>query len=174
MIGLYKRPPAPMPVDTLICWFSWSDYYHASWIDWEGDKSEWESKPFHGVCHNQRWGQNAPKGSVIYLYDFNRPQTPEELKATLAYFESRKGKGYDYRGIFGFMARRAVANPDKDFCSELVFDGCEDGGKLLLQDREGFQVPPEGIAESTIIHCVGRLIVGDGDRLYPVLTEEGR
>ena len=169
MIALYHKPPCPGIFDTLQTWFSWSPFYHASWIEWGGDFSEYESKALAGgVVHPAHWGANAKPGAVIYLYDFIEPLNAAEHSALIAFLKSELGCGYDYRGICAFLIHALGPASNRWFCSELIFGACQAAGRTLLNDRQPYQVTPGMIDTSTVIDCVGQVVVGGPDIIRPI------
>ena len=174
-IGVYVRPPAPNIVDDLIGGFTWSPAYHASVIDYDGDKSEWQALPRYGVGRVDHWGTHHPKGAVIELYDFVDPLTEDEVVEGQAFLQGEKGCGYDYLGLAGFLARHHFRESNtRWFCSELAFAWAQASGRVLLNNVEPYQVSPGMIRQSTIIRPRGRIIVGDGERIYPMSVANTR
>jgi len=52
--------------------------------------------------------------TVVDLFD--APLTSEEAQGLREFFVSELGSPYDYRGLFGFLARRQIEDPNRWFC----------------------------------------------------------
>jgi len=88
---------------------------------------------------------DATRDQVVRIHDFARGQV---------------GKAYDWAGLFGFIARRNLQNPDKWFCSELVFAACEAGAVLLLRGIPAYKVAPCDILYSPHLSYETTLFTG--------------
>lgn len=89
-------------------------------------------------------------------------QTPDfariaALEAEIAAWAlAQVGKGYDYRGIAGFLARKDLDNADKFFCSELVSAAFWKPGIPLLR-RLPHAVAPGDLRDSPLLRLFAML-----------------
>lgn len=157
----------------LIEWFNWSRYSHASWTfatsNYEslmGDLTEWEAYTHGGVEHVKLVGHNHTLGTRVDLYELIKPLNNSDIALGTRFLEDQLGKGYDWRGVFHFLTRNKKNNPDRWFCSELVFTLLCTMGRSILHRIMGCQVYPGQIATSTEIRPVGYIVLGGGFRVH--------
>jgi hypothetical protein len=145
VIALYKGVSA---MSRMIRFRTWSEYSHASWVD-DSFQFEWESWPKGGVQSVAPFSRHT-RGTVVDL--FHVPLSRHEETRLLEFFASQKGKGYDWRGVFGFLSRRSAAQSrEKWFCSELIFRGFEVAGRPLLARVPAWKVDPGMLALSPLL-----------------------
>ena len=119
-----------------------------------------EALQFKGVIHSKSYHENHTPGTRIDIY---RPIgiTPEQEAMVWAFMLEQVGKGYDWPGIWGILRRKMRENPDKWFCSELVFAAYAHAKFLLLQNIFACQVTPATLITTMRIEYVGFLICGE-------------
>lgn len=83
--------------------------------------------------------------------------TPALPTAILDFALAQVGKGYDYRGIFGFIARKDIARAGRWFCSELVSAAFAQAGASLLR-MEPNKVSPGDLATSRLLMLSGMIV----------------
>jgi uncharacterized protein YycO len=134
-------------ISQLIRLQTWSDYSHAAFILDEGGSliEAWQGK---GV-----WETRLKDWEGVERYTV-RGMTPEEWNAALKFAREQLGKGYDYPGVFGFVARADIENKDRWFCSELVFAACLKAGVELLGRTKAGEVSPGLLARSPLLERV--------------------
>jgi hypothetical protein len=160
-------------ISRLIRFFNWSPYSHASWTFAQvadgvlrGDRSEFEAWMKGGVCHREHWGEAHTTGTRVDCYELEQPLSREEQEAMMLFLAGQLGKRYDMRGVFHFLSRSKSNNPDRWFCSELIFAALRKSGRRILEQIADCQVYPGMLAYSPEVRYVGYLAVGEGDRVH--------
>jgi len=88
-----------------------------------------------------RWCEGHKKGTLIDIYEI--PCTEKQQDCFYQGIKGELGKGYDLRGFLSFIRGRDYNNPNKWFCSELIYY-CLNNAKIdLLQNVEPWQVWPK-------------------------------
>jgi uncharacterized protein YycO len=72
------------------------------------------------------------------------------------FLRAQLGKGYDYTSVLRFVSRRKGGNPDRWFCSELVFAALAHAGVNLLERCEPWRVSPGMLAWSPFLRLSRR------------------
>jgi hypothetical protein len=143
MIALYKGKTIEgnwyRTSSRLICWFTFSEYSHSSFIH---NGIEYEAD-IHGVVVHPF---KLQKGRIVDLYDVRLTKTESEF--ICMEFEKEKGAPYDFRGLFGFLLRREVEDPNKWFCSEIIANKFALLGKPLLLRLPSWQTFPSHLSYS--------------------------
>lgn len=135
MIVLYKGRSA---LSRAIRWWTRSDYSHAAWERSNGNLMEaWT----HGVRMVADFATDHARGTPVEWYRIEGA-TLEQRDAIECFLTSQLGKRYDYRGVFGFVSHKDLDNPDRWFCSELIFEACRMAGLPLLARVPAFKVSP--------------------------------
>lgn len=118
-----------------------------------------EALQFRGVIHGKSYHQFHSLGTRIDIY---QPIgiTPEQEQMVWEFMLTQVGKGYDWMGIWGILRRRMRENPDKWFCSELVFYAYAKAKYDLLNNIFACQVTPATLITSTRLKYIGFLIAG--------------
>lgn len=153
MIALYK---GISPLSRLIRWTNFSEYSHASYVD-EDELTEFESAIPDGVREKDFLVGHTP-GTRVDLFDVNL--SGGELEGLREFFRSELGQPYDYRGLFGFLARRQIQDPEAWFCSELVFAGFLQVKKPLLLRLESFKTYPALLSYSPLLKYRKTVVLG--------------
>lgn len=120
---------------------TWSEQSHASLIFnfCRADEEVIEAVG-RGVVRHAGLDDFHKPGTRVEIY---RVQATEEQIAKVYDFALKQvGKPYDWGGLFAFIPRLAVQNPDKWFCSELVFEACAAGEIKLLVRIPAYKVAP--------------------------------
>lgn len=77
-----------------------------------------------------------------------------EIDNPYVYAVVETGKGYDWSGLFGFIARKAFGkNNDRWFCSEYIAWVIERAGVRLVS-KEGWRITPQDLVESPLLERV--------------------
>ena len=154
----------------IIEWFTWGKYSHSAWSFCEiedgklvGDTSEYEAWAGKGVVHVPEIGANHTKGTRIDLYQLATPLDNADANKGLKFLSDQLGKGYDYKGILGFLLRKkSMHNPNDWFCSELVFAFLQKCGRFVLNEVEPYQVNPQMLPMCPAFVYIGYIIAGEG------------
>ena len=77
--------------------------------------------------------------------------TDAQLEKMMAFAVSQRGKGYDWRGIAGFVINRDVNDREKWFCSEYVESVFETGGVILVPRKAPGITSPELPYQSNLL-----------------------
>ena len=104
---------------------------------------EVESLQFKGVIGHSFHRQD---NQVVFNFKHDEAQALVILKTAIGLL----GKGYDYRGIGGFLSRRDKHNPNRWFCSELVAWCLLKAGIVLLW-LPPFKQAPNTTVSSTLL-----------------------
>ena len=143
MIALYKGTSA---LSRAIRWRTWSEYSHAAWVCDDGSVIEaWRG----GVRHVPSIHAQHTQGTEIDLFAVE--MTTEKKWAVQEFLIRQIGKPYDYGAILGFMTRAKSENPEKWFCSELIFAACQSAGVALLKRIPTWQVSPGLLSISPLL-----------------------
>ncbi len=129
----------------LIGRFTWGRYKHVSMIFEEdnGHRRGFQSNSKRGV-HFYDW---VPLENV---HTFLVPCNDEQAYSMLNAAKGFAGQKYDYKGLFGFLVRRNVQNPVKQFCSEVASRVCKAGG-VILQRLPAWKQSPTLVCASVAI-----------------------
>ncbi len=148
MIALYKGTSW---MSRAIRWRTWSDYSHAAWVREDGSVIEaWTN----GVrCVTSPLDDHTP-GTPIDFFDV--AITPDQRRQVEAFLMWQLGKPYDHTAILGFLTRAKSENPDRWFCSELVFAACKSAGVELLKRIPAWKVCPGTLSLSPMLSEVRR------------------
>jgi uncharacterized protein YycO len=93
-----------------------------------------------GGVEKRTWREGHTKGTRIRIMRVDC--TKEQEEKFYAFLESQKGKKYDRAGIFGIAFSVKTENPNKWFCSELIFAAAQYAGIELLKRIEAHKVYP--------------------------------
>jgi len=149
LIALYRGVGV---VSTLVRWQTRSIYSHAG-IRLRGG-SIIESWHRGGVKRNETLGTVHMPGTVVDLF---RVAAPVDWTKALLFAGGQIGKGYDWRGCARFVTRREPdCNPQRWFCSSLVFAALEHGGVQLLARICPAAVAPAHLSLSRLLEQVGQ------------------
>lgn len=140
MVGAYRGTSL---ISRLIRWRTWSDYSHVSLIRVTGEVIEaWHRG---GVQARACWDEAHTPGTVIELYAVEASLEAQER--AWAFAEAQVGRGYDWRGILGFLTRSDGQRPRLWFCSELVASAFDSAGVPLLG-----RMPPHRMSPGDVVH----------------------
>jgi len=151
MIALYEGTSVK---SRMIEWWSWSQFSHASWVKrngrvveaWRGGVSEWPT-----IHHN-----HTPGTRVIFL---DLDLTPEQVERIESFLTSQLGKGYDFLGVNRFLTRSQTPDdPERWFCSELIFAAFLHAGIELLARVEARKVMPVMLFYSPLLREKGGIV----------------
>jgi len=143
MIALYKGTSA---LSRLIRWRTWSDYSHAAWVFPDGSVIEaWKG----GVTHAPSILSAHASDTEVHLFALDL--TIEQRWAIQDFLIAQIGKPYDYAGILGFLAAAKTENPDRWFCSELLFSAVKQARINLLARIPAWKVYPGLLALSPLL-----------------------
>ena len=132
-------------VSRLIRWWSRSTYSHAAILV---NETVIESYPGIGV-RTRKW--NTINRSEVDIFQIKDASFNWEKAAIFCWKEI--GCKYDWRAIFGFIARTKARQPSvtRWICSELVYASVREGGIELLARVEPIEVSPAMIGYSTLL-----------------------
>jgi uncharacterized protein YycO len=143
MIALYKGKSA---LSRAIRWRTWSEYSHAAWVLDDGSVIEaWKD----GVRHVLNIQSQHTPGTEVDLFTLNL--TTAQKWAIQDFLIRQVGKPYDYGAILGFLTRAKSENPEKWFCSELIFAACQSAGIELLKRIPAWKVSPGLLSVSAFL-----------------------
>ena len=143
MIALYKGTSA---LSRLIRWRTWSDYSHAAWVFPDHSVIEaWKG----GVTHAPGILAGHAPDTEVHLVTLDL--TIEQRWAVQDFLIAQIGKPYDYAGILGFLTASKTENPDRWFCSELIFAACKAAKVDLLKRIFAWKVSPGLLAYSPVL-----------------------
>lgn len=139
MIVLYKGKSR---LSRAIRWWTRTEFSHVGVERANGNFLEaWT----HGVRMVADYATDHARGTPVEWYRIEGAK-PAQREAMERFIVSQLGKPYDYRGLFGFISRKDYTdNPDKWFCSELVFQACKVAGIDLLARVPAYKVSPGAI-----------------------------
>jgi uncharacterized protein YycO len=153
VILLYKGKSL---ISKAIRWRTWGPYSHAAW--WLSDGSVIEAWHKGGVTHSESPATLHTPGTVIDV--FGVPGI--DSFAAEQFLKDQIGKKYDFAAVMrGFTFRLDRDNPEKWFCSELVFDAGLAGGFPLLSRIPAWKVDPTKLSYSPILEHVATLTTID-------------
>ena len=132
------------PISKAIQWQTRSVYSHSALM--LPDDSIIEAWHVGGVRHEPHPLTGHEPGTRIEVYVVDT--TPTQDYQIERFVKSQVGKGYDFRAIARFLTREKGDNPERWFCSELVFAGFQHVGINLLERIEAWKVSPALIALS--------------------------
>jgi hypothetical protein len=134
----------------LIRFRTWSEISHVSVTTPQG--LTYEAVPMHGVVRHSGLDAFHTPGTQVEVFRFPiHDPGPGRIEAGIQWLNEQVGKGYDYRGIAGFLARKNINNTDKWFCSELVMAFSLVVWKPLLLRRRPDQVDPADLYSSPLL-----------------------
>lgn len=134
--------------------FTWGVYSHTAILNVKtGEIVEaWQGEGVRKVSLEQHRHTSGTKVDVFTLVgDADHQGIWEGMLA-------RVGRGYDYRGIFGFLSHSAAQDKTKDFCSEAAFTEIEKNGCRLL-NIESYKVSPSLIAISPLLKFERQIVL---------------
>lgn len=127
-------------IGRLIRFFTWGKYSHVALILEDGRVID--SYPRLGVSIRSVDLSDAD----IYYIDL-----PGNIKRKiLADIKAQIGKKYDYRGVIGFLSRSKAEDPNRWFCSELIFEIFRRNGVVLL-NAPSYKVSPTLLSYSPLL-----------------------
>lgn len=154
MIAAYKGKSL---ISRLIRFFNWSEYSHISWVCDDG--TEYEAWHIGGVKHVHKFGQNHTKGTEVDLFDITLTKgQKDDLEKFLS---SKVGCKYDFQAIFGFIIRDSIANKNKLFCSEYIFEAFKSIKISLLNNIEAYKVFPGLLVLSPLLTYKKTIKIGE-------------
>jgi uncharacterized protein YycO len=123
-----------------------SPYSHAAIVIGDTLYEAWQGAGVRKMPYSEHKQRNST--ADVDVFELTVPCDVEKVQA---YLESRVGKGYDYWGVIRFVTRKHLPENDKDFCSEYVFAGVQDGGVKLLERTEPCEVSPGLLGRSPLL-----------------------
>lgn len=89
--------------------------------------------------------------------DVFQPFVPYRAKVlAVSYAAQQIGKKYDFLGVLRFISRRKRNNPNRLFCSELVFGAFAHAGWELLARSKAWEISPDQLKRSPLLIQVER------------------
>lgn len=95
-------------------------------------------------------------GTVVDVYEFKQI-IPKSLINSI---RAEVGKKYDMWGVFSFLLRKKMQEPDRWFCSELIAKKFEQAGLPLL-NLPAYKIDPSLLAATPYIKYTGTFTVND-------------
>lgn len=154
------------PVSKLIEWHCRSPYSHTALLFTEdlvvsgptvttlrsGNVIEaWQTG---GVVLSESLSSIHTDKTQVDLFSFKDPLSASEASTIAAFALAQLGKPYDFVDIERFITREAPPASSigqKWFCSELTFSACKEAGRLLLEQTEAWEVPPDWVRRSPLL-----------------------
>ncbi len=97
----------------------------------------------------KRLGDGHTPGTKVDVFNV---ETSERQRDDISvYLYQQVGKKYDFMAILRFISRRHRNNPNRWFCSELVFSAFAHAGINLLARTESYEVSPVMLARSPLL-----------------------
>lgn len=131
-----------------IKWFTFGGYSHVSLIFVQGE-TRIEIDALQGAGVTSRNDGNIKNERDLFLVKTTEKQFWQVYNAAVELI----GTKYDWRGIYGFLARRKRENSKKWFCSELVAH-CLDIAGIKLLNLPPWKISPVMVCASTVIEKV--------------------
>lgn len=132
-------------LDKAIEWQTRSDYSHACILI--NPNEVVESAPGKGVQHRIVSDDELATCDQFLVPDM----TDDQWNIALKFIEGEMGCGYDWLGDFRFITRQPGGDPNRWFCSELVFAALAQADYYLLRNIEAWAVSPALIGLSPLI-----------------------
>jgi len=103
------------------------------------------------------WGANHTPGTPVDLFRIHNLDGYQR-RAIQEFLMAQVGKPYDFGGVWGFMDRDDKDhNPDKWFCSELVFAACRAADVSIFRRVAAHRVSPGMLAYSPVLDYADRV-----------------
>jgi len=131
-------------ISKAICWQTRGVYSHVAISTRKGIVEAWHSPAKVRVINS--WSEGHEPGTEVDLFIVYC--TAYQEKIITDFLLDQVGKKYDFVGVMRFMSRRNKDNPDKWFCSELVFAAFAAAGINLLERIKAYQVAPVTLVTS--------------------------
>lgn len=142
-------------ISKAIRWQTRGQYSHAAIMFDDGSIIEAWHNPGY-VREQYSLSDGHTPGIVVDIY---KVETTREQDATIRVFLLEQiGKKYDYRAIARFISRSKRDNPDRWFCSELVFEAFRRAGVHLLERVESHKVHPAMLGYSPLLKYAARAV----------------
>jgi uncharacterized protein YycO len=139
-------------INSLVRWQTNAPYAHVAIRLYDNQPFIVESTPKHGV--RMRCLRDSEAGSFDrFRVNWEGFPLAEQLDVQ-AWLRSQYDKKYDFQGILRFITREKGKNPDKWFCSELVFAAFQHIGVKLLNVDEAWRVSPGLLAMSPLLEKI--------------------
>lgn len=159
MILLYKGKSW---ISKLIKWQTFGQYSHAAW--WCHDKSVIEAWHKGGVSHSATPATLHKPGTEIDVFSVCGVTDDGEGFYVEQLLKEEIGSKYDFAPVLrGFPLRLNRDNPNKWFCSELVFSKVREREINLLRDVPAFKVHPTLLSYSPLLRKVGTITTIDAN-----------
>ena len=148
--------PSSIP-DGIIRWWTSSQINHVAWC--MGDGTVIEAIP-RGVSQNLI-SEYDSKNYKFALLRPTRKFSKKEIDAITEFSFKQIGKGYDFRGLAGFVINRDIIDRNKWFCSELVCCQAETGNLILVPRKPAGIVVPDLVYQSLAFKVIMSTIPRD-------------
>ena len=161
MILLYKGKSW---ISKAIRWQTFGPYSHAAW--WLRDGTVVEAWHKGGVQHVDSPATLHSPGTEIDVFSIKGISLDDEW-CIEQHLKEEIGAGYDFAPVLrGFTLRLNRDNPDKWFCSELVFSKVRKQGIDLLREVPAWKVHPALLSYSPRLQFEGTIRTGKNGKLY--------
>ena len=120
-----------------------------------------------GVRLSESLSASHTKGTVVDLFKFKTPLTPDEERRIAGFLVAQLGRKYDYLNVIRFVpiVRLLIPDPAPNFwtkshvfCSELVLEALADAGRKLLDRCRYWEVPPRDVPRSPLLMTHGTVV----------------
>jgi hypothetical protein len=103
-----------------------------------------------GGVYMYRFGDNHTPGTEFTIFSVDVTEEQKQKIEEFLYNTLGRSK-YDFKGILGFATFSDYQNPNKWFCSELVFTAFQNAGVKLLNFIEPWKVSPRILLLSPLL-----------------------
>jgi len=141
-------------ISKAIQWQTRGEYSHVAVQTRKGIIEAWHSPSKVRVIRD--WGDGHSKGTEVDLFIVYCSPMQEQI--ITEFLLGEVGKKYDFVGVLRFMSRRNKNNPDRWFCSELVFAAFAAAGVDLLKRIQAYQVAPVTLVTSPELSLLRQVI----------------
>jgi len=94
------------------------------------------------------WADLNEKKGKYKIYEVTL--TKEQYKLFWQYVFSHMGKGYDYFGILGFVVLKVNEQPNRFYCSELIYKGLVAAGVNFWNEPQRYVSPGRLVSEAQL------------------------
>ncbi len=138
-------------INSLVRWQTNSPYAHVAIRI--SDKADLiiESTPKHGVRYRSIQAHEWAAGGIDRFKCMVDIESTPGFTDLIRFAEAQIGKKYDFQGIFRFLTRAKGTEPERWFCSELVFASFLAAGLHLLAVDEAWRVTPGALSWSPLL-----------------------
>ena len=150
-------------LNLLIKWYEFgSNYTHAVYIHEDYSISEADWKVWYRISPLV----NHKPEDKLDIYELTHEISLEQYNKIDEFLKQQKDKGYDVIGLLSFLLRINLDNPNRWFCSELVFAAFDYADIKLLNNVKAWEVSPQNLSESLLLTKVETITAGELQMRY--------